>query len=186
VIRYYITDSRELGGVERLIPVIARLLLDGVDLVQIREKHLGGRELYELTRRVLELANPHGSRILVNSRVDVALAAGAHGVHLGSDSITPGAWRRITGDNFLIGVSCHRVSELRRAEEGGADFAVYSPIFPTNKPYPVEPKGLDALRAATRAVKLPVLALGGVTERTAPLCVAAGAAGVAGIRLFQS
>ncbi|MBZ5610015.1 MAG: thiamine phosphate synthase [Acidobacteriia bacterium] len=169
--RYCITDSPE---------VAARAAQDAVDMIQIRAKDLDGRALAELVRAAMALgANP----LLVNTRTDIALACGAQGVHLPSSSIAPSTIRRITPRDFLIGVSCHSVAELRAAEIEGADFAVFGPIFlsPTKL---VTPLGLDALRQAAASVRLPVYALGGVTSANAPLCLEAGAAGIAGISFF--
>jgi thiamine-phosphate diphosphorylase len=119
--------------------------------------------------------------------VDVALAAGAGGVHLPADSPAPGRWRAQAPAGFRIGVSCHSVEEVRQAEAEGADYAMFGPVFPPlSKPAGVEPKGLDALARAAAAVRIPVLALGGVTLGNSAACVSAGAAGVAGISLFQS
>jgi thiamine-phosphate pyrophosphorylase len=181
----YITDRRRVGGVDALVANIARRLDEGVDLVQIREKDLDTRALMKLAIRVMELPNPHCARILVNSRLDVALACGADGVHLPSNSFSPERVRRIAPTGFLVGVSTHSVDEALRAEREGADFIVFSPVFVTASKPGVAAVGIEALREVAASVTIPVLALGGVTRLNAPQCVDAGAAGVAGISLFQ-
>jgi thiamine-phosphate pyrophosphorylase len=181
VIRYYITDRHSAGGEEALLAHVARAASGGVDWIQIREKDLEARDLLGLALRALAIAG--AAKVLVNSRVDVALAAGAHGVHLPASSIVPARWRQVVPDGFLIGVSCHTVGEVRSAERDGADFTVFGPVFETaSKPGAV---GIERLREAASAVRIPVLALGGVNAANASRCIAAGAAGIAGISMFQ-
>jgi thiamine-phosphate pyrophosphorylase len=183
----YITDRRTLPANVDLLDCIARNLAAGVEWVQIREKDLSARELFDLTAAVLALPNPHRAKILVNTRVDVALAAGAAGVHLPGGSPAPWRWRLSTPAGFLIGVSCHTLDDVRAAEDEGADYVVFGPVFaPRSKKTDLEPRGIDLLGAAARAVRIPVLALGGITRGNARDCMAAGAAGVAAISLYQS
>ncbi len=185
MLSYYITDRRAIGGAEALIANVARRLDEGVDLVQIREKDLDTRALMQLVMDVMELPNPHCARILVNSRLDVALACGADGVHLPADSISPERIRKIAPTGFLIGVSTHTLAEALQAERECADFIVFGPVFLTASKPSVRAVGLEALREVAESITIPVLALGGVTRLNAPRCVQAGAAGVAGISLFQ-
>ena len=129
MLRYYITDRRSVGGVEPVLRNIEAAASAGVDYIQIREKDLCARDLLQLTRSAVERVQPFGTRVLVNGRADVALAAGAHGVHLPGDSIAPLEIRRLVGIDFLIGVSCHTVQEVEAAEREGATFAVFGPVF---------------------------------------------------------
>lgn len=170
--RYCITDS---------LDVAARAARDGVEMIQIRAKELSARALVGLVRNAVALRGD--SRILVNTRMDIALACGAQGVHLPAGSMAPGVLRKIAPPGFLIGVSCHTLEELQAAEREGADFAVYGPIFPSVTKAGT-PMGLEAFGTAARQTRLPVYALGGVTRENAGLCIDAGAAGVAGISLF--
>jgi len=185
MIRCHITDRRSAGGFRTLLALIERNARAGVDWIQIREKDLDARALAELVQEALRRCG--NAKILVNSRADIALACGAAGLHLPADSPPPSAWRPICPPGFLIGVSCHSVEELREAERHGASYALFSPVFrPLSKDDARPPHGLEGLRLACASVRIPVLALGGITEENSPLCLEAGAAGVAGITLFQS
>ena len=161
----------------------------GVDWIQIREKDLDARSLYALVREgMADRFSKQG--IIVNDRLDVALAAGAHGVHLGAESLRVVDARRFLErtpvDDFLFGVSAHSVKSVKQAEADGADYVVFGPVFATpSKLAYGPPQGLQQLSAACRSVSIPVLAIGGITTENALQCVEAGAAGVAAIRLFQ-
>jgi thiamine-phosphate pyrophosphorylase len=204
---YYITDRTQFPGDESarrraLLSKIDEAARSGVDYIQLREKDLSGRELEKLARecaviiRTLRTKNRElRTRLLINSRTDVALAAGADGVHLRSDDISAATarsiWQQATARDsqlaargFLIAVSRHSASDVIRAESDRADFAVFAPVFEKNDTREIQAQGLDALRAAC-AARIPVLALGGVTLENAASCLAAGAAGIAGVRLFQ-
>lgn len=187
MIRYYITDRKSLPPGQSLTEAIRHNLRKGIEMIQIREKDLSAFALHRVVRTALALDNPRNARILVNTRADVALAAGAHGVHLPAGSPPPYTWRGITPPGFWFGVSCHSVEEVRKAEFEGADYVVFGPVFaPLSKSSPLPPRGLQQLTAAARSVRIPVLALGGVTAENAASCVEAGAAGIAGISLFQN
>lgn len=195
---YYITDRRAFPGneIERLLKLISKIreaAEAGVDYVQFREKDLPSSKMEMLVRGALSvIRRVEGSRtrLLVNSRADVALATEADGVHLRSDDVScgdiRGIWKRsgVSLDEPVIGVSCHSLAEVERAERTSANFAVFGPVFEKIDSTAAIPTGLGGLEAACRG-KLPVLALGGVTLKNFKGCLKAGAAGIAGIRLFQ-
>lgn len=158
-----------------------------VSLIQLREKNLPARALYELTARSAELTRDTETRLLVNDRADIARAAGADGVHLTTRSLEASIIRRTFGPEFLIGVSTHTLAGARAAREQGADFAVFGPVFDTvSKRAYGPPVGLEVLREAARAVSpFPLIALGGITRDNASAALGAGASGVAAIRLFD-
>jgi thiamine-phosphate pyrophosphorylase len=175
---------------QALLETIRRATAAGINWIQIREKDLETRKLTELVRLAAEGARETGTKILVNDRLDVALAAGAAGVHLGETSLlveTVAEWRRSAGHaEFRIGASCHSTEAARAAEGAGADYIFFGPVFATpSKSAFGSPQGIERLGDACRAVRIPVLAIGGVTVGNAHSCFAAGAAGVAAIRLFQ-
>jgi thiamine-phosphate pyrophosphorylase len=211
---YYITDRRQFAGTaaeqrRRLLEKIAEAARCRLDFIQLREKDLATRELEQLAREAAHCirlasagalpAGRPGTRLLINSRVDVALAAGADGVHLRADDMNASdaraLWAKATAAAPVIAVSCHTAEAVRMAESHGADFAVFAPVFEKSGRHGV---GLEALRSAclgapaasgpeaSPAVRIAVLALGGVTLENARPCLQAGAAGIAAIRLFQA
>ncbi|MGH7814147.1 MAG: thiamine phosphate synthase [Candidatus Binataceae bacterium] len=154
----------------------------GAVALQLREKDLSARALYELALKLRGVCTRYGTPMLVNGRADVALAADADGVHLPSDSIGASDARKLLGPDKLIGVSAHSPAELSRAARGGADFAVYGPVFdPISKPPAGLACGLDGLAAACEGARIPVFAIGGITPERASATLDAGAAGVAAI-----
>ena len=190
----YVTDRKSLAEGDNGADVIGRIratIAAGVDWVQIREKVLSGRELLGLVREAVAAGG--SARVIVNDRLDMALAAGAAGVHLGRESL--GArdvvrWCKSSGGNapadFLVGVSCHSLADAREAESAGAAYIFFGPVFDTpSKRGMGEPQGVARLEEICRSVAIRVLAIGGVNEQNAGDCIRAGAAGIAAIRLFQ-
>lgn len=194
---YYITDRRQFpGGAQeqerRLLEKIAECAAAGVDLVQLREKDLCVRALEELALKAMAALAGSRTRLLINSRTDVALACGAHGVHLPANDLAASDARAIFAragvSEPMIGVSTHSATEVASAEAHGADFAVFGPVF--EKSGSANREGLEQLqqichRTEAAQPPMPVLALGGITLENARLCMEAGAAGIAAIRLFQ-
>jgi thiamine-phosphate pyrophosphorylase len=182
---YYITDRKSCPV--PLIDNIRWAVEASVDFVQIREKDLPARDLFALSVQAAALAREHSTRILVNDRLDIALAAGLDGIHLGQSSIPPRVIRqRVSAPEFLIGVSTHSLEEIRAIENQEVSFVTFGPVFhtPSKAPYGA-PVGLEALGQAVLASPIPVLALGGVDGVNCRLCLSKGVAGIAAIRLFQ-
>ena len=176
MIRYYVTDRRQ-GDV---LASAMRAVREHVDMIQVREKDLPSGELFDLVCRVRDLASGTNTRVLVNDRLDIALAAGVDGVHLPSNGLPAARVRPLVK---LLGVSVHTLEEAFAAEAAGVDFIVFGPIFETPGKRAV---GLEPLREVASAIKIPVLAIGGLTLDNSPSVLAAGASGIAGIRLFQA
>jgi len=181
---YLITD-RNLCTSRSLLDLIAEAARAGVDLIQIREKDLPTRELCALVEEAAARTAGTPARLLVNDRVDVALTCGAQGVHLTTRSLPVAVARALVGPDFLIGASTHSLEEARQAEAEGADFLVLGPVFetPSKTPYG-PPLGLQAFARIVATLRLPVLAIGGITPENAPQVLAHRAAGVAAIRMF--
>ena len=159
----------------------------GIDLIQVREKNLTARVLFELVFRAVEITLGTSTRLLVNDRADIAAGAGADGVHLTTQSIDAATIRKTFGKEFLIGASTHSLAEAIAARDSDADFVVFGPIYKTkSKEQYGSPLGLSKLSEVTRALGgFPVLALGGISADNARDCLNAGAAGIAGISLFS-
>jgi thiamine-phosphate pyrophosphorylase len=175
MIRCYVTDRRH-GD---LLAHVGRAIASGVDMIQVREKDLAAVELFDLVCRVREAAAGTGTKVLVNGRLDIARIAGIDGVHLPADGL-PAA--QVRPHVRTLGVSCHSTEEAIQAERDGVDYIIFGPVFETPGKKAV---GIDALRGIVRTVKIPVLAIGGITLENTPAVLEAGASGIAAIRMFQ-
>src|SRR5207249_2676862 len=171
----------------QILNQVSAAVAAGIDLVQIREKQLTARALFDLVSEAAQVSRGSKTRVLVNDRADIAAGAGAHGVHLTTQSLNAATIRKAFGDNFLIGASTHSSDEARQARDEGADFAVFGPVFQTKSKQEFgPPKGLKALSLVARELSgFPVLALGGISMANAADCFGAGAHGLAGIGLLS-
>lgn len=176
---YVITDEEIAGGLSHA--EIARLALaGGADVIQLRDKARGPRELVRIGRVIREITRKNGALFIVNDRIDVALACGADGVHLGQDDLCTGVVRQIAPPGFIIGVSVGTVEEAIQAEREGADYLAISPVFPTASKYNAGPgHGLKVLQDIRRNVSIPLIAIGGINAGNVHDVIAAGADGVA-------
>jgi thiamine-phosphate pyrophosphorylase len=178
--------THEPGTNERLIELVRDAAEAGVDLIQVREPDVEAGALCALVERCLRATEGSGVRIVVNDRLDVALAVGAAGVHLSSRSVPADRVRSIAPAPFLVGRSVHDARETAaQVAAGGLDYLVFGTVFESASKPGMPPVGLQRLREAVQSAgSVPVLAIGGLTTTTAPLAAAAGAAGVAAIGAF--
>jgi thiamine-phosphate pyrophosphorylase len=206
---YYITDRMQLPGEEQsrrreLLRCVDAAARAGIDYIQLRERDLTGRELLSLAEEVVETVRSAETRtkLLINSRIDVAIASGADGVHLRSNDLKASEARAVwtksqKRSDCVIAQSCHTLMDVMSAEGHGADFVVFGPVF-GKQGNDTPATGIEGIQRITRrgtapdpkveagqSLRMPVIALGGVTIENAAACLRAGAAGVAGIRLFQ-
>jgi thiamine-phosphate diphosphorylase len=166
------------GGHEPVM--LAETMLDaGARIMQLRLKDAPGRDFLAAARAIAEMCRKRGATLIVNDRVDIAILAGAHGVHLGQTDLSLDAARRIIGNDRTIGISTHNLEQARAAEDGGADYIGFGPMYPGGLRNNPTGKGLDELRAIRAAVKIPIVAIGGITEATVVETLAAGADAVA-------
>jgi thiamine-phosphate pyrophosphorylase len=197
----YVTDRHLLNKTASLDDLLRRVeyaAAAGIDWIQIREKDLSARELVDFTRRAVATVRREAAGhkavapwVIVNDRLDVALAAGAQGVHLSAASVPPAeaiSWLRAGNapETFAVGVSCHSLDEAIAAEKAGANYLFFGPVYETpSKVCFGTPQGIDKLAEVSRRVRVPVVAIGGITEANALACLRAGASGIAAIRMFQ-
>jgi thiamine-phosphate pyrophosphorylase len=183
---YAITDARltNLSHAEQVL----RLSRGGARLIQLREKHAGGREFFAAAEEALRAARGRGVRLIINDRVDIALALGADGVHLGQDDLPPLAARSILGERAVIGFSTHNIEQAEAAARLPIDYLAIGPVFATSsKENPDPVVGLDGLRRVRQAVpNLPLVAIGGITPENAQETLAAGADSLAVISALLS
>ncbi|SNB48070.1 thiamine phosphate synthase [Geobacter sp. DSM 9736] len=174
---YLITDRHQARG--NLLDRVEQALSGGIKAVQLREKDLVSRELFELATEMRKLTAQYGALLFINDRIDIALAVDADGIHLGGDSIPLYKARHLVGKNKMIGVSCHNQISAMNAQDKGADFITYGPVFYTpSKAQYGEPLGLSKLKQVTESLTIPVFGLGGVTLDNAHQVMAAGTHGI--------
>jgi thiamine-phosphate pyrophosphorylase len=183
---YLVTDRRQTRGRD-LLAVVEQALAGGARAIQLRDKDLGGRELYELAARLKTLCSMHSAGLFINDRVDVALAVDADGVQLGSAAMPVAADRKLLGDAKLIGASIHSPEEGPAAAKAGADFVLFGPVYftPSKAAYG-KPQGLELLQEAVEKNSLPIYAIGGVKPENAAAVRKTGARGVAVISAVMS
>jgi len=177
---YLITDRRLFTDGNSLFTAVEEALKGGVQAVQLREKDLETRKLLSMAYSLRELTSGYKAKLFINDRVDIALAVGADGVHLGGDSMPAFAARKAAGEALLIGVSAHSIADAKKAGEEGADFVTLGPIFETpSKMKYGKPLGPELLSEARRKIAVPVFAIGGIKKERVGSVLEAGATGIA-------
>ena len=176
---YLITDRR-IAGDRSLLEVVRAAIRGGATVVQLREKEATTREMIELGEALHRITRQAGIPLIVNDRLDVALAIEAEGVHVGHDDMPPALARRLIGPDRILGVSPETLEEARQAERDGADYLGVGDVYGTpTKADAGPPIGVEGLAQVVRAVSIPVVAIGGITPENAGAVIEAGAAGVA-------
>ncbi len=184
---YLITDRHLVRPDQKFFDTLEGLLMAGVRMVQLREKDLPAQQLYEMAQRLRVITKHHNCLLLINDRIDIAMAVNADGVHLRGDSLTPAVARDLLGSDKLIGVSTHSKEEVVTAVQQQADFVTFGPVFYTpSKAGYGSPKGLTELLDTCRSAPLPVYALGGITVTNTPAIMTTGAHGVAVISTLMA
>jgi thiamine-phosphate pyrophosphorylase len=188
VIRHFVTDRRRFGvPPEALVATAVSAAARGASVIQLRERDLPDVEILDLARRVIDALAGTGARVLINDRPDIAVAAGAAGVHLRADSVPASRVRAIVPRGFIVGRSVHSLEEIdAAAADGGCDYLMFGTVFPSaGKPADHPVAGIERLRDACRRSPLPIIAIGGITPDREADVARAGAAGLAAVGWFM-
>ena len=176
---FILITNRKICELE-LTEIIVKAIEGGVGTIQLREKDLSTKDLYILAKDLRKITKELDVNLIINDRVDIALAIDADGIHLGWQSLNIGEVRRIAGQKKLIGFSAHNLEEAKKAKIEGADYVTISPIFDTpNKDYFIKPLGVREIKRIKEQVNIPVIALGGVNENNVKEVLENGADGIA-------
>jgi thiamine-phosphate pyrophosphorylase len=177
---YLITDRNLFLSRDALKAAVEESLKGGIKAVQLREKDIGVRELLDMAYALREITKSYQARLFINGRVDIAMAVGADGVHLGVSDMPVHAAKKAAGNNMLIGASAHNIGEAKRAEQEGADFVTLGPVYETpSKMQYGKPVGLQTIERVKEEVSIPVFAIGGIKKERAGEVLKAGAYGIA-------
>jgi thiamine-phosphate pyrophosphorylase len=184
--KLYVITDREAAAGRPLSEIVAKAILGGADVVQLRDKKASDTELLNAARELLRITRPAGVPLVINDRVRVALESGADGLHLGQDDGSLDAARAVVGDSMIIGRSTHSPSQALGAEKEGFDYIGVGPVFQTPTKPTYEPVGLDLVRFAAQNIRIPFVAIGGIDEGNAALVRRAGASTIAVVRAVMA